>query len=225
MATETSSAVTEFIEGLNALRSEYQQLENGYNESLYDVLQQAAASIETLQKKPKFAKKVLKEISKRKNRDLALTVVTFITGAKTKEAKKRASKFARALTYLTNVKNVAADDIAKVLKDAGGIEKLARAAAKETPKTKRAHAKKSMLSEESDDEAAPEVGVENSAKAQLQKSNRVNLKVTTAFTKKLSKARVGRKVILTCRVDDLDDGIDLTITKVVLIKEVGKETW
>jgi hypothetical protein len=225
MTTETSPAVTEFVEGLNILRSEYQKLEKGYNEGLYDILERAAVSVEILLKKPRLSKKVVKEIGERKNRDVALTVITFLTGAKTKDARKRASKFARALTYLSDVKNVATDDIAKAMKDAGGIEKLARAASKETPKTKRSAAVKSMLNEESDDEAVPEVEVVNSTKERRQSPNRVKLTASSTLTKKLSKVSVGQKVKLIGRVDDLNHGIGLTITKVTLIKEAADENW
>jgi hypothetical protein len=219
MATEKSPTVTELIQCLNTLRSDYRKLDKKYNARLYAILGRAAASIEALKKAPKVSKKVLKHIGERKNRDLALTVVTFLTGAKTEYGRQRASKFTRALTYLTDVKQVAADDIAKAIKDAGGIEKLARTAAKETPRTKRANAAKSKLDEESDDEAA--LKVRKSSGERRFAPNRLKLMVSSALTEKLSKVPLGRKVKMIGRIDDLNHGIGLKITKVTLIEKAA----
>ena len=173
-----------------------------------------------------LCKRVVKSIGKRKNRSLTLTLMTYIAKAKTKPERQKASKYARALEYLTQIKKTEPADIPKAIKAAGGIEGLARNAAKELPKTKR---KAESSEARGDGEAAgvaPKVETKPSHPKNRQTGPIGNLSISPDVNEELSKVPLGEEVKLVGRcVEGENDEVDLKITKVIAMGDDPSSEW
>jgi hypothetical protein len=121
---------------LKNLRGEYKAALHGFREERYRILQEAAGIRCSLKGKEKRQKKVLSKIKAGKETDVMKAILVYLTGAKSEAAKKRAWKYARALTFLLDEQGISVDSIAASLRESGGIEKIARKAAAVDPRTK-----------------------------------------------------------------------------------------
>jgi hypothetical protein len=229
MPTSTESA--EFIAGLDSLSAEYlevdQQLDRSL-ESLYDILRRVRVRTNKLEKNRKLRDKVLRKIGKRKNRSLTLAVVTYVIKAKTNAERQKASKYSRALEYLTQIKNTEPAKIPEAIKKAGGIERLARKAAKELPKTKRSTAERSDPNGEDVGAAAaaPEVKTKGSRPKNRLTRRAVNVSISSNLNEELSEVPLGGKVkLIGRRVEGENDGVDLKITKIIAMDDPSDRVW
>jgi hypothetical protein len=206
MATPTET--TRFIDRLDTLSTKYLNIDKQLDRSLdglYDVLRRIQVRANKLEDKPKLRERVLDEIGRRKNRSLLLTIVIRVIKAKSKDDRKKASKYARVLEYLAQVERKEPADIPKAIKLAGGIECLARKAAEALPKTKRCTTGQSA-------------GIDKDSKISSggYQTSRVIISTSSNQNRELSGVPLDRKVNLLCRrVEGAKDGIGLKIMKIV----------
>jgi hypothetical protein len=206
----------EFITGLDRLRAEYpalaEQLDQS-NDRLYDFLRRVQLRVQNLVKRPKLREKVVAKIGKRKNRNLTQAVLIYVTKAETKADRKKVSKYARALDYLAD-KETEITKIPEAIKKGGGIESLARKAAKELPKTKRSTPEKPAHKEARDEVA--HATTESKANKHSKTTQAVSVAISPKLNQELSDVPFNEPVTLIGRrVEGEKDRIDIEITGVI----------
>ena len=112
---------------LECTRIEIEELENGHRKTLYGFLQQGAEMAMLVEADEKVKSRFRKEMG---DKDVLRGVLIFIFNAKSLAEKKEASKRTLAVRYLIDKLEIAVEDIATEIVERGGIEKLARLAAK-----------------------------------------------------------------------------------------------
>jgi DNA-directed RNA polymerase subunit F len=225
----TSKESAEFIAGLDSLSAEYREIDQQLDRSLgslYDILRRIQVRANNLERNHKLREKVFKKIGKRKNRGPTITVVTYVIKAKSKADRQKASKYSRALEYLTQIKNTEPAKISEAIKEAGGIERLARKAAKQLPKTKRSTAERSNATGEDAEvaSAATEVETQGSRRENRRTRGGVKLSISSGLNEELCAVPLGGKVkLIGRRVEGEKDGVDLKITRIVAME--GPSDW
>src|ERR1700744_3374452 len=96
-------------------------------------------------------------------KDIVYCAMIFMSGAKSEQAKKKAWKRARGLSYLVDGLHVSTVDIADAIEKHGGIEALARLAAKKQPRRKLFGKSKSQTTRE-----AYQLGLSRKKRAKLE---------------------------------------------------------
>lgn len=225
----TSRESAEFIVGLDSLSDEYVKIDQQLDRSLgglYDILRRIQVRTSKLEKNQELRERVIKKIGKRKNRGLTLTVVTYVIRAKSKADRQKASKYSRALEYLTQIKNTEPAKISDAIKAAGGIEILARKAAKKLPKTKRATVERSDATGTDAEiaSAVTEVETQGSRPKNQRTRSGVKLSISSDLNEELSEVPLGGKVkLIGRRVRGERDGVGLKITRIVAMD--GPSDW
>jgi hypothetical protein len=197
MAEKLSEKAQGVFVSLKKLRTEFKEVDQRYHEGIYNILQEAAVIWCGLKGKANRLSKVLAKIKAEDQEDGVGAIVKFITNAKTGLQTQRAWKFSRALTFLLEHEGIPAESIAKVLRERGGVEKVAREAAKYDPRTQSPRSRAQPL--------------------------RINLSAGVA--KKIQKMQPGSAIKLKAR--RAEDGCDELLRDIVLAREDedATETW
>jgi hypothetical protein len=160
---------------LEALKKKNQEFENGNRKTLYGFLQETTALALSLDAdedmRPRFRKKTGEN-------DVLRGALFFVFNAESEPERKEASKRAIAIKYLIEKLKVSIEDIATAIPEHGGIEKLARAAAKPS--------KDEVNEEEDDDQDEPEEAGEND-----EPENNLGRQIQVGFSPKLTKILKG----------------------------------
>lgn len=119
---------------LDHLQEQYRTIRDGYRSSLNNLMAEAMAISLAVEADERLRARFHEKVGR--TDDTVYAVLIFITDAKSKAAKKKASKRARALHYLVEELGTASEDIADAIREQGGIEKLARLAAQNQPRKK-----------------------------------------------------------------------------------------
>jgi hypothetical protein len=122
---------------LSAIKRDYQELYHGYRTGLYETLQKIMEIVISCRMDPNLKRKMLRAAGKEPDGSLTRALVGYALGDATKEAGKRAWKYARILDYLVDKQEIAVDDLAVTIARQG-IEKLVRDAADEDPRAAQA---------------------------------------------------------------------------------------
>ena len=117
---------TEFVK----LGHKYRRLQRGTRDQLYFNIARAAKSLDLMKTDIKLRKGFLRELRRRKiitepdkNIQLPLEMMVLLRGARGREARKKASKYALALSLLRS-ENIPANRIATEMRKRGGLEKI-----------------------------------------------------------------------------------------------------
>lgn len=115
---------------LNNFKKEYKKMRRGYREALYGFMCDIMSmSIEIRQDKNRRLA-IRDTIFIKKNNELTLGILRYVTGATGKNKSKTADKWARVMNFLHYELHIDPPDFPAEIKRQGGIEKLAREAAK-----------------------------------------------------------------------------------------------
>jgi hypothetical protein len=201
----------EVLAKLEFVKKEHKEFDKGYRKTLYGFLQQAAEMALLLEvdedMKSRFRKKTGEE-------DVLRGVLIFISDAQSAAEKKEASKRALALRHLIEKLKVAVEDIATAIPRHGGIEKLARAAAKSPPD----EVDEDRDDEDDEDQDKPEEADEND-ETESKLGNRIRVGLSPKLTKKLNrfadKTRI--KIIGYVRISS-DEPLTIEAKKIVKLK-------
>jgi hypothetical protein len=120
----------EALAKLESIRKEYKDFVKGKRKTLYHFMQRAAETALSVEADENATSRFRKKMGEK---DVLRGALIFIFDAKSEPATKEASKRAQALRYLIDKLGVAVEDIAMAIPKHGGIEKLARLAAKSRP--------------------------------------------------------------------------------------------
>ncbi|TFW57596.1 hypothetical protein CT676_29385 [Bradyrhizobium sp. MOS001] len=137
VARESTTAVCLFDDvmiELNRARDKHRSLAEGYRIAEYKVMGEAMKIAFTIERDDELKTRFRKEMGAR---DVVYAALIFVCEAETEQARKMASKRARALRYVVERLDVPLDKISEAVAEHGGIEKLARLAAQEQPRKKR----------------------------------------------------------------------------------------
>lgn len=124
---------------LDSLKDQYRKRKNDYRRWRYEALASAMKIVVELRKGGDFPAK-LRRLQKRlvksgsRSSSLTAAVLAYITGGRSENAFKIAWKWARVIEFLHDHKKVKIARLAKEIGLGGGIESLAREAAKENPR-------------------------------------------------------------------------------------------
>jgi len=192
---------------LETLKKKNQEFENGNRKTLYRFLQETTALALSLDAdkdmRPRFQKKT-------GEKDVLRGALSFVFNAESEPERKEASKRAIAIKYLVEKLKVSIEDIATAIPEHGGIEKLARAAAKPS--------KDEVNEDEDDDLDEPEEAGESD-----EPKNNFGKQILVGFSPELAiklngfvdKTRV--KIIGYVRVSS-DEPLTLEADKIVKLK-------
>jgi hypothetical protein len=200
---------------LRKLHKLYKSASEGYRSSVYDLLQQSAYRAVQLRKDPKLECEMAKESKGKK--DPVAVVCAFLVGGEASSRQKRASKFAVVLRHLLDKERIKPAKIAKALKSLGGIEKIARKAAKRRNKSRdtlpgperRAKAAKTNADDagdRSDDWSA--VALEGSGK----------------FLEKIASAKPNQMIKIFTKRPQQGNSLRLRVQRVIIVDSTEKET-
>ena len=198
----------DLVSKLEVLKNKNSELENSNRKTLYGFLQEATAVALLLEAdkdmKPRFRKKT-------GEKDVLRGALFFVFGAESEPERKEASKRAIAIKYLIEKLKVSVEDIATAIPEHGGIEKLARAAAKPS---------KDDNTEDEDDEDEPE---EAGDVPESNLGRQIQVGLSPKLSKKLkgfvNKTRV--KIIGRVRAS-ADEPMTIEAKKIVKIKAKNK---
>jgi len=123
----SSSAI---IEKLDALKSEYTEERLDHRDFINRMVSDALGVTICLKKSSTKRQKLEDYLGTSDRKKLPSRVMRFIMGASTKNQKRLADKRARAMSYLHDELGVSPKDVPEAIRENGGIEKLARMAAK-----------------------------------------------------------------------------------------------
>jgi hypothetical protein len=126
-STINTLSYEELLSKLESARREFKEFEKGQRKALYQSMQLAAEAASLVKADESIESRYRKKMGEN---DAVYAALIFIFDAKSREKKKDASKRATALWYLIVKQKVAVEDIAMAIPNHGGIEKLARLAAK-----------------------------------------------------------------------------------------------
>jgi hypothetical protein len=122
----------ELFNRLDHIRQEYLRLDQRYRLNLYQMLADAMRIALAIEADCENKDQFLKDVGQKS--DVIYAAIIFITDAKSEDARKKASKGARALRYLVEGIGVPVDNIPQAIQEHGGIQNLARLAALNDPR-------------------------------------------------------------------------------------------
>jgi hypothetical protein len=164
----------EVLSKLESAKREFKQFEEGQRKALYQSLQRVAEAAVLVVADEKIEARYCKSTG---NDEALRAALMFIFDPHSLAEKQEASKRSRALWYLIVKRKVAAEDIARAIPKHGGVEKLARLAAK---------SRDDQDSNDKEDHGEPEEGSkENETEHKFGKPIRVVL--SPKLTKKLNR--------------------------------------
>lgn len=117
-------------EALDDLRREYKKIRRGYRASLYGIMRDVMFMVTELRVDRKRRLALKDKINFKKKSDLTLATLRYITGTTGKKRSKTADKRARVMNFLYDELHIEPPDFPTEIKRRGGIEKIAREAAK-----------------------------------------------------------------------------------------------
>ncbi|MFG1359337.1 hypothetical protein [Xanthobacter pseudotagetidis] len=175
---------------LRELRTSYKKLEQRHRDGLYALIASAAPIVKMVRAALAKGKKVARPIKVKNEADVPLAVMRFMLGIKQDAANnskaKLAAKYARVLAYAYDVLKIEPGALAQEIKERGGIERLAREAAKARED-----------SEGPSSRSAAEKGADQSRASANDNRSDISLKIAKPEKKELLKAETGTKFRLT----------------------------
>ena len=213
MAKKSTTKILSFDEilaKLEALKEEYVSQLQGQRLALYKRLQDATEAALSLEADEEWESRFLKKM---REKDVLRAALIFIFDAKSEPAKKEASKRARALRYLIDELDISTGDIAMAISERGGIEKLARLAAK-----KSRHDQNDQDQDDQDQNEPKEEADENDeVERKFGKQIRVGLspKLTEKLNRLADKTRI--RIVGYVRMSS-DDSPTIEVEKIVKLK-------
>ncbi|TQF27455.1 hypothetical protein UNPF46_30820 [Bradyrhizobium sp. UNPF46] len=130
----TPHSYDELLDRLDHIKKEYRRVDQRYRLALYQMFADAMSIATAIEADRERKDQFLKSVGQKS--DVVYAAMIFITDAKSEEARKKASKAARALRYLVDRIGVSVDNIPEALQKHGGIQKLAQLAALNDPRRK-----------------------------------------------------------------------------------------
>ncbi|MBR1170255.1 hypothetical protein [Bradyrhizobium liaoningense] len=130
----TPHSYDELLDRLDHIKEEYRRVDQRYRLALYQMFADAMKIAMAIEADRERKDQFLKSVGQKS--DVVYAAMIFITDAKSEEARKKASKAARALRYLVEQIGVSVDNIPEALQEHGGIQKLAGLAALNDPRRK-----------------------------------------------------------------------------------------
>ncbi|MBB4427880.1 hypothetical protein GGD66_006463 [Bradyrhizobium sp. CIR48] len=130
----TPHSYDELLDRLDHIKEEYRRVDQRYRLALYEMFADAMKIAMAIEADRERKDQFLKSVGQKS--DVVYAAMIFITGAKSEEARKKASKAARALRYLVEQIGVSVNNIPEALQKHGGIQKLAGLAAINDPRRK-----------------------------------------------------------------------------------------
>lgn len=218
----------ELIAQLKLARKEYREFERGQRKTLYRFLQRSAELALAAESDKTSRSQFRKEVGEE---DVLRGALIFIFDAKSKSELKEVSKRLQALKYLIEKLEVSAEEIAAALHKHGGVEKLAKLAAKSRKADK--EAANDQEDEDPDDEDRDTDGKEDDSvennkddldqigkvdEAKRQFGNRLEVGLSPKQAKKLNNLADNARVKLIGRVRTSRDGETTVEVKKVITK-------
>jgi hypothetical protein len=201
---------------LRKLHKLYESASEGYRSSTYDLLQQSAYRAVHLRKDPKLECEMAKD--SKGTKDPIAVVCAFLVGGEASSRQKQASKFAIVLRYLLDKKKIKPAKIAKALKSFGGIEKIARKAAKRRNKSHDplpGHGHRAKAEKTNADRDAGDRSVDWSA---------VALEGSGKFLEKIASAKPNQIIKILTRRPQQGNSLRLNVQRVIIVDSTEKET-
>ncbi|MGY4368438.1 hypothetical protein ACVW1A_004503 [Bradyrhizobium sp. LB1.3] len=205
----------EALAELESLKQEHKEFLKGHRKTLYQFLQRAAETALSVEADETTTSRLRKKIGEK---DVLRGALIFIFDANSESDKKEASKRAQALRYLIDKLQVAVEDIATAILKNGGIEKLARLAAK-TRQDEPNEDQEDQDGDNQDEEAVESLDAERKFGRQI----RVGLspKLSEKLTRFAENARI--KIIGYVRMSS-DELPTVKVEKIIAIQAKGKTT-
>jgi hypothetical protein len=207
VAQKSASKISSYEEiqaKLESLKEEHLSQLQGQRLALYKRLQDATVAALSLEADPEFESRFLKKMHAD---DVLRAALIFIFVAKSEAEKKEASKRARALRYLIDEMDISSRDIATAIPKHGGVEKLARLAAK------------SAEDQDEEDQDKPEEDADENDEVEKGLGSLIKVSLSPKLNKKLNrfddKTRI--KIIGHVRVSS-DDSPTIEVEKIAKLK-------
>lgn len=204
---------------LRNLHRQYTSASEGYRASIYDLLQKAAYRAQKLRKDRGLAVEMTRD-SKGKS-DAVGVVCSFLVGGKATSLQKKASKYTIALRYLLITKKIKPGKIAKTLKSEGGIQKVARKAARprsNKPSGASCGFKNSASTIEKTTDGLPEEGLSRDD------WSAVILEGPVRFLETIASASIDRRIKMTVKRSGKGNSLKLAVQKVVVVNDKEKKS-
>jgi hypothetical protein len=210
----------EVLAKLESAKREFKEFDKGQRKALYQSMQRAAEAAWLVKADETIESRYRQKMGEK---DVLYAALIFIFDAKSTDKKKEASKRAGALWYLIVKQGISVEGIAKAIPEYGGIEKLARLAAKS--REDEADEDEDDEDQKDEDQGEPEEADENdNAEHNFGKLINVGLspKLTTKLIRFPDKTRI--KIIGYVRISP-DESPTIEATKIVeLVSKKEAET-
>jgi hypothetical protein len=208
---KNSARYDETLAKLESLKREHKEFLNGHRRALYSFLQRAAEAAISVEADENATVRFRKKMDEK---DVLRGTLIFVFDAKTKSEMKEASKRTQALRYLIDKLKVAVEDIAVAIPKHGGIEKLARLAAK----SRKDEADEEQEEEEGDSQDEEAVEEENFG-ADRKFDDQIRMEVPPKLTRKLNRFsdRARIKIIGYIRASS-DESPMIEVKKIIELK-------